>query len=111
MIGIFKRNLATTLSPQQAHDAACKGDICLVDVREAGEWAQMRVPGAIHAPLSTLAARVATLPADRPIVFYCLSGQRSGRAIELSKALGQPHCTHVAGGISAWRAAGLPVEK
>ena len=90
---------------------ARQGKVCLVDVREANEWAHMRVPGALHVPLSNLAVRLSGLPQDRPVVFYCLSGARSARAIKLCKSLGKPHDTHVAGGISAWRAAGLPIEK
>ena len=110
MFNMFKPAKALTLSPVEAEALARKGEITLVDVREAGEWAQMHVPGALHAPLSTLPQRIETLPADKKIVFYCLSGQRSARAIDLSRSLGKPHDTHVAGGISAWRASGLPVE-
>ncbi|NOT71533.1 MAG: rhodanese-like domain-containing protein [Hyphomicrobium sp.] len=111
MFGFSKPTPVDIMTPKQAEAGQRKGEICLVDVREAGEWAQMRVPGAIHAPLSTLESRLATLPSGRAIVFYCLSGQRSARAIGLCKSLGLPHQTHIAGGITAWKAAGLPVEK
>jgi rhodanese-related sulfurtransferase len=110
MFNLFKSARAIAVSPQEAHELARQGKIRLVDVREASEWAQMRVPGALHAPLSSLADRLSSLPQDKPIVFYCLSGQRSARAVELCKSLGKPYDTHVAGGISAWRAAGLPIE-
>ncbi|WP_407050281.1 rhodanese-like domain-containing protein [Methyloraptor flagellatus] len=111
MFGLFRSAGPVTLSPAEAHARAGRGEVLLVDVREANEWAQSRVPGAVHAPLSTLAATVASLPADKPIVFYCLSGGRSGRAVDLCRKLGLPHETHVGGGISAWKAEGLPVER
>lgn len=110
MFNMFKAARVMTLSPVDADALARKGEITLVDVREAGEFSQMHVPGAIHAPLSTLPQRIETLPAHKKIVFYCLSGQRSARAIEICRSLGKPHNTHVAGGILAWRASGLPVE-
>ena len=98
------------LLPVEAHERARTADICLVDVREANEWAQMRLPGAIHAPLSSLAARLDSLPKDKTVVFYCLSGKRSASAVELCRSLGKPHDTHVGGGLAAWRLAGLPVD-
>ncbi len=110
MFNMFRSSGAKTISPAEADSQLRNGEIHLVDVREAGEWAQVRVPGAIHAPLSSLAQTIGNLPADRPVVFYCLSGQRSARAVDLARQLGLAHDTHVAGGISAWRAAGLPVE-
>jgi len=111
MLNFFKSARAIGVSPQEAYELERQGKICLVDVREADEWAQMRVPGALHAPLSRLAIRLSSLPQDRPVVFYCLSGHRSARAVALCKSLGKSHDTHVAGGITAWRSAGLPVER
>lgn len=111
MFGLFKSAPVVTLTPKEAHEKASRGEILLVDVREANEWAQARVPGAIHRPLSALADTAAAIPTDKPVVFYCLSGGRSGRAVELCRRLGLPHDTHVGGGISAWKAAGLPVTR
>ncbi|TBW38241.1 rhodanese-like domain-containing protein [Siculibacillus lacustris] len=100
-----------TLTPPEAHRRAVAGEILLVDVREAHEWAEGHVPGAHHAPLSSLATTVAAIPTDKPVVFYCLAGGRSAKAIELARSLGLPHGAHVGGGIGAWRAHGLPVER
>ena len=111
MFGLFKTQRVVELSAAEAQEKAGKGEILLVDVREAGEWAQMRVPGAVHAPLSALAERLPKLPTDKPIVFYCLSGNRSKSAIGLCRQRGLPHETHMAGGITAWRTAGLPVTR
>ncbi len=85
--------------------------ILLVDVREDGEWAAGRIAGAVHAPLSRLRTLAAGLPTGKPIVFYCLSGARSGQAIAVCRALGLPHDTHMAGGVSAWRAHGFPLVR
>lgn len=111
MFGLFKTLSPKEMSPAEAHRRAKNGEIRLVDVREGNEWLQGHVTGAMHAPLSALAERLPRLPKDKPIVFYCLSGARSTKAVAHSRKLGLPHDTHVAGGINAWRAAGLPVTR
>jgi rhodanese-related sulfurtransferase len=52
----------------------------LVDVREPGEFAAGTFKGAINVPISTLEKNIAQLPADKPIVFFCGAGGRSGEA-------------------------------
>lgn len=111
MFGLSFGSAAKTVSPTEAADLHKAGSVHLVDVREAGEWTQGRIPGATHLPLSDFARRAGELPKDRPVVFYCLSGARSAQAVALCKRLGLDHDTHMAGGISAWRAHGLPVTR
>jgi len=110
MFGFFKSVQSNSVSVEDAYARAKHGEIRLVDVREANEWSQIHVPGAIHAPLSVLVERLPQLPTDKPLVFYCLSGARSRSAIQICRKLGLPHETDMAGGITAWRSAGLPVE-
>lgn len=104
-------NAFKTLQPQEISDLVAGKAIHLVDVREVHEWNEGHVPGAIHRPLSELSTWVGDLPKDRPVVFYCLSGGRSGQALSLCKSAGQPVEGHMGGGISAWRMQGLPVTK
>jgi rhodanese-related sulfurtransferase len=111
MFGFFKRKPVLSVQPMEARDLCEKGEIRLVDVREAGEWSQQRIPGAIHAPLSSLEQALETLPTGCPVVFYCLSGKRSATAVEICRGLGLPHDRHLEGGIAAWRAAGLPLAR
>jgi rhodanese-related sulfurtransferase len=82
----------------------------LVDVREASEFGVMRVPGAVLLPLSVLTARFEELPSDRPLLLMCAVGGRSARATDFLVANGYPGAVNVAGGITAWNAAGLPVR-
>ncbi|WP_407050570.1 rhodanese-like domain-containing protein [Methyloraptor flagellatus] len=100
-----------TLTPAEAAAKFDAGEIALVDVREANEWAQARIPGAVLSPLSTLAADAANLPTDKPVVFYCMAGGRSAKAVALVQSLGIAVDTHVGGGITAWAQAGLPIER
>jgi rhodanese-related sulfurtransferase len=85
------------------------GELLLVDVREASEFAAERIPGALLYPLSTFDAR--QLPPDGPrrLVFHCGSGKRSLAAAERRLAAGAREAAHLGGGLLAWKAAGLPV--
>jgi rhodanese-related sulfurtransferase len=98
-----------TLEPTEVARLLKAGKILLIDVREPAEYAAERIHGALLYPLSTFEA--AALPPDGPrrVVFHCGSGKRSLAAAEKRLADGQPHAAHMAGGIAAWRAAGLPV--
>ncbi|ANP50155.1 rhodanese-related sulfurtransferase [Streptomyces griseochromogenes] len=85
-------------------------DSVLLDVREPAEWEAGHVPGAVHLPLSALAAG-AGLPAPaqaRPLVVICRSGNRSRQAAELLVARGAD-AVDVIGGMRDWAGAGLPV--
>lgn len=89
-----------------------KGDrIILIDVREPGEYAAGHIKGAKLVPLSSFDPH--SLPSDpeRPIVFHCGIGGRSAKAVAACQAAGLTIDSHMRGGIQAWAAAGLPVER
>lgn len=71
----------------------------LVDVRTLGEFNEGHLPGAKLIPVSELENRLAELGDDknRPIVVYCKSGIRSGRAEELLEAKGFTDVTNGGG--------------
>jgi len=95
-------------TPEQVHAWLAAGEILLVDVREPNEYASERIHGALLYPLSTFDA--GALPTDgRRLVLHCGSGKRSLTAAHKLQTAGHGHLTHLAGGIQAWKAAGLPV--
>ncbi len=63
------------------------GALLVIDVRDAKEYAAGSAKGAINIPLADLAKKVASLPADKPIVFICATGARSGEAYDTVKLL------------------------
>jgi molybdopterin/thiamine biosynthesis adenylyltransferase/rhodanese-related sulfurtransferase len=90
------------LTVEQALGRAQAGDR-FVDVREPWEWAAGHVAGALHIPLGELPARLAELPApDAPIVLYCRSGARSGRAALFLAAQGYRDVANVDDLIERW---------
>ncbi|MFZ3565763.1 rhodanese-like domain-containing protein [Streptomyces sp. BH097] len=93
-----------------ARTAGGRPEAVLLDVREDAEWRAGHAPGAVHAPLTALAAG-APLPAAArglPLVVICRSGHRSQRAVGLLARRGA-EAVDVEGGMSAWAAAGHPV--
>jgi rhodanese-related sulfurtransferase len=81
----------------------------LLDVRTAREFEAGHLDGAIHVPITSLAATLPGLGLDmeRRIVAICLSGHRSIPAVRLLRRHGI-HARQLEGGMMAWRAAGLP---
>lgn len=95
-------------------DARCAADrlaggALALDVREADEWEVGRIAGALHIPVGELVARQGELPAGRPIVAVCRSGQRSATVTEALIRAGY-EAENLAGGLHAWVSAGLPLE-
>lgn len=102
------------LSAQLAADRAAevKGDkaALVLDVRTPREREQKHIGGSISMPLNHLAERVKELPANRPLLVHCAGGYRSSIAASLLQRDGFTDVSEIAGGITAWEAAMLPVE-
>jgi rhodanese-related sulfurtransferase len=94
------RDLASAPAPQ------------LVDVRTHAEFRAGRIRGAISAPITSLSRALPTLGLDpsRRVVAICLTAHRSIPAVRLLRRHGFD-AAQLAGGMLAWRAAGLPEER
>lgn len=86
------------------------GSALLIDVREAGEYADEHIAGARLAPLSRIEVEDFGAERDRTTVFYCRSGARTRMNADLLAAKGFRDAYALTGGIAAWKAAGLPTE-
>ncbi|MBV9494456.1 MAG: MBL fold metallo-hydrolase [Acidobacteria bacterium] len=80
----------------------------VLDVRNAGEFADGHVPSALPIPLAQLPQRLAELP-DAPFAVICAGGYRSSIAASLLARAGHEGIADVIGGTSAWVKSGLPV--
>ncbi len=61
------------------------GSVMLIDVRDAKEFAGGAIKGAVNLPINDLEKKVGTLPLDKPVVFICGTGARSGEAYDMVK--------------------------
>ena len=83
----------------------------VVDIRDAADFAKGSLPNARNIPLGELATRAAKeLKKDRPVIVLCNTGSTAGRAAAQLRAAGMAEVYVLAGGLAAWREAGLPVK-
>jgi len=97
--------MAREITPNELEPGAQLVDVRTIEERNAG-----RIPDdTAHIPFDELQARAAEIDRDRPVVFYCRSGERSGVAADAFAAAGFD-AVNLVGGILAWHEAGRPVE-
>jgi len=99
------------ITPAAAY--AARGAVRLVDVREPHEWnAELgHIPGAELVPLATVGTRARAWDNAADIILVCRSGGRSSRAAEALVGAGFRRVMNMAGGMLAYNAAHLPIER
>lgn len=96
------------LSPRQARAELDAARILLIDVREPAEFAAEHIQGARNFPLSSFDPDALPDAGAKTVVLQCAGGKRSAIALERCRAAGHAIESHLAGGLAAWKAAGLP---
>ncbi len=104
------RSQIRELSPLEVDALRERGDAVIVDVREASEWDQGHVPGALHLSKSYLEQDVEGAIGDRsrPVVLYCAGGVRSLFAAQTLQEMGYTDVASMGGGFQRWKTQGLP---
>jgi hydroxyacylglutathione hydrolase len=85
-------------------------EIHLLDVRQPAEWSAFHAPDAQFITGAELPDRIDEVPRDREVVVTCGSGFRSSVAASLLLREGHPRVANLLGGMTAWRAADLPLS-
>lgn len=88
------------------------GEVLVLDVRPAVEFATAHLPYARSLPADELKKRLAELPENTPVVAYCRGPfcLMAKDAVELLRKKGY-RAFHLADGVAEWRARGLPLEQ
>ena len=102
--------VTTTISPADAAQLVHDERAVLLDVRERDEWVAVRATGALHIPMSQLAMSLHRLPQERTVACICHVGVRSAAVADALEHAGY-EAVNVAGGMEAWEANGLPIER
>jgi len=97
------------IPPAPLFKALKAGEVLLVDVREPAEFANERIHGALLHPLSTFEPQAIPTDGARRVIFQCGSGKRSRQALDAFVSATGVDAAHMAGGIGAWKSAGLPL--
>jgi len=88
------------------------GDVIVLDVRPAVEYASGHLPHARSLPLDELKRKLKELPTETPVVAYCRGPfcLMAKDAVELLRKKGY-RAFHLSDGVAEWRARGLPIER
>lgn len=102
-----------SIKPTEAVMLINREKAVVVDVCEPNEYAAGHVIGAKNIPLADLETKLPTAVKNKatPVILVCATGVRSNRALGIAKKLGYEKAHSLSGGMGAWRAASLPVEK
>ncbi|WP_327344441.1 metalloregulator ArsR/SmtB family transcription factor [Streptomyces europaeiscabiei] len=86
------------------------GEVVVLDVRPAEEYAAGHIPGALSIPVEELADRIAELPADAEVVAYCRGEYcvMAHDAVRLLNTRGR-RAVRLSDGMLEWRLAEMPV--
>lgn len=104
---------ANSLTPPQAVQLINREKAVVIDVCAPEEFAAGHVSNAKNVPVAELETRLTQVVKNKtvPVLMVCASGIRSKRAVATAKKLGYEKAYSLAGGMGAWRAANLPVNK
>ena len=91
---------------------AAAGEVLVLDVRPAEEFATAHLPHARSLPVDELKKRLAELPKNTPVVAYCRGPfcLMAKDAVALLRQKGF-RAFHLSDGVAEWRALGLPIEQ
>ncbi len=100
----------TTMSVHELNQRLTKdrAGLTVLDVRTEKEWDAGHIEGALHVHGGQLEERFGEVPRDKPVVVLCGSGYRASIASSFLKREGYADVANVIGGMSAWKAVGLP---
>lgn len=101
-----------TLATLSVHDLKRRLDqrekLTVLDVRTTAEWNAGHIDGAVQIHGGKLQERMHEVPRDKPVAVICGSGYRASIAASFLQRNGYEDVANVVGGMTAWRAAGLP---
>jgi rhodanese-related sulfurtransferase len=112
LVAEVKKNVIE-VPPQDAAAKLETGEAIVVDVREKDEWDEGHIAGAIHLSRGTIELDIEENVPDpnAMIICHCGGGGRSALAAETLQKMGYKNVRSMAGGLKAWKAAGLPMAK
>lgn len=82
----------------------------LIDVRQRAEFTHAHIPNTTHVSAGTLAASLAVIPRNQPILVLCAGGDRSVAVASVLCASGFKNVANMRGGFDEWQSRGFPAE-
>jgi rhodanese-related sulfurtransferase len=82
----------------------------IVDIRPPEEFAKGSLPNARNLPADKVKAGAGALKKDKPVIVVCANGRSAGSVAAQLRSNGFNEVFVLAGGLAAWREAGLPIR-
>lgn len=98
------------ISVADAKPLVAEKDAQFIDVRTVEEYRSGHAPNALNFPLEALPGELGRLDKNKPVYLICQTGRRSMDGAKILKEAGFTSVFSIAGGTSAWTAAGFPTE-
>jgi rhodanese-related sulfurtransferase/DNA-binding transcriptional ArsR family regulator len=100
-----------SIGPEELAERIASGEVVVIDVRPAEEYAAGHISGARSIPLPELRDRLAELPPGREVVAYCRGPfcLLAPEAVGVLRAAGRP-ARRLELGVTEWRDTGRPVS-
>jgi len=113
LVPTLRGGMAGGVTAAQAVQLINREKAVVIDVCEPAEFAAGHAGGAKNVPLAQLQERLPQVVKNKavPVILVCAKGARASRAAAVAKGLGYERVQPLAGGLAAWREAGMPVEK
>ncbi len=91
-----------SMSPMEVESLLKEGkNPLIIDVREVGEVAEGKIPGAVNIPLGLIEFRMNELDKSQEYIMVCRSGGRSGQASHFLASQGY-NVINMDGGMLSW---------
>ena len=113
LVARAKKQHITEISAADARMQVEAGDAILIDVREESDWREAHARGARHLSRGVIELEIEEQISDlkKPIICYCGGGSRSALVAESLQKMGYEKVRSLAGGLRAWKEAGLPTAR
>jgi len=98
------------VNPEEAKRRWSAREAVLIDVRQRAEFAVAHIPNTTHVSAGSLAASLAVIPRNQPILVFCAGGDRSVAVASVLRASGFENVANMRGGFDEWKSRGFPAE-
>jgi rhodanese-related sulfurtransferase len=108
------KNRVREVSVEQTRERmAANNDARLIDVREDNEWEAAHASGAEHLGKGIIERDIESTVRDKgtELILYCGGGYRSALAADVLQRMGYTNVFSMAGGWTAWKDSGAPIEE
>ncbi|MCG8316218.1 MAG: rhodanese-like domain-containing protein [Pseudomonadales bacterium] len=110
-ITLETRRGGKSVSPQQLTNLVNKDEALVLDVRDTKEFREGHITGSKNIPYSSLQSKLGEIEKhkEQPIILVCKMGQHAGAAGRILSGAGFKDVRRLSGGVSGWKADGLPL--